>query len=204
MMRLGTPWMSSFYFLSLCLPLCLSPSLCLTLSHKPFIFSILPALIILLVRFSVDLLLFLPPLSLSSSIPFSSFSSLSLLPRHRAVNLFLQGYAKFWISADDHSFEEKLVEDLAVSENLSAFFLQPLQMASSGIFVWDFEPTKNSKNCCFLVEPSLLARSFQLEHFTYYKRVLKSNCRLQICTSWRVYCCSAQERSSTCDYKLPV
>ncbi|XP_071336383.1 ryanodine receptor 2 isoform X3 [Trachinotus anak] len=35
------------------------------------------------------------------------------LPRHRAANLFLQGYNKSWISAEDHSFEEKLVEDLA-------------------------------------------------------------------------------------------
>ncbi|XP_040906318.1 ryanodine receptor 2 [Toxotes jaculatrix] len=37
------------------------------------------------------------------------------LPRHRAVNLFLQGYNKSWISTEDQSFEEKLVEDLAVS-----------------------------------------------------------------------------------------
>uniref|UniRef100_H3C4X6 Ryanodine receptor 2b (cardiac) n=1 Tax=Tetraodon nigroviridis TaxID=99883 RepID=H3C4X6_TETNG len=37
------------------------------------------------------------------------------LPRHRAVNLFLQGYNKTWISTEDHSFEEKLVEDLALS-----------------------------------------------------------------------------------------
>ncbi|XP_062422699.1 ryanodine receptor 2 [Pungitius pungitius] len=36
------------------------------------------------------------------------------LPRHRAVNLFLQGYNKSWISAEDHNFEEKLVEDLAL------------------------------------------------------------------------------------------
>ncbi|XP_041866038.1 ryanodine receptor 2 isoform X2 [Melanotaenia boesemani] len=35
------------------------------------------------------------------------------LPRHRAVNLFLQGYNKSWISAEHHSFEERLVEDLA-------------------------------------------------------------------------------------------
>ncbi|XP_047191096.1 ryanodine receptor 2-like isoform X3 [Scophthalmus maximus] len=35
------------------------------------------------------------------------------LPRHRAVNLFLQGYNKSWISAEDRSLEEKLVEDLA-------------------------------------------------------------------------------------------
>uniref|UniRef100_A0A672JJC7 Ryanodine receptor 2b (cardiac) n=1 Tax=Salarias fasciatus TaxID=181472 RepID=A0A672JJC7_SALFA len=36
------------------------------------------------------------------------------LPRHRAINLFLQGYNKSWISAEDHSFEEMLVEDLAL------------------------------------------------------------------------------------------
>ncbi|XP_061645502.1 ryanodine receptor 2-like isoform X2 [Phyllopteryx taeniolatus] len=35
------------------------------------------------------------------------------LPRHRAINLFLQGYNKSWISTEEHTFEEKLVEDLA-------------------------------------------------------------------------------------------
>uniref|UniRef100_A0A3B3RB91 Ryanodine receptor 2 n=1 Tax=Paramormyrops kingsleyae TaxID=1676925 RepID=A0A3B3RB91_9TELE len=35
------------------------------------------------------------------------------LPRHRAVNLFLQGYAKSWIEAEEHYFEDKLIEDLA-------------------------------------------------------------------------------------------
>ncbi|XP_039477547.1 ryanodine receptor 2 [Oreochromis aureus] len=35
------------------------------------------------------------------------------LPRHRAVNLFLQAYNKSWISAEEHSFEETLVENLA-------------------------------------------------------------------------------------------
>ncbi|XP_068597641.1 ryanodine receptor 2-like [Brachionichthys hirsutus] len=38
------------------------------------------------------------------------------LPRHRAVNLFLQGYKTSWISAGDRSFEEKLVKDLAKVE----------------------------------------------------------------------------------------
>uniref|UniRef100_A0A8C5ALD5 Ryanodine receptor 2 n=1 Tax=Gadus morhua TaxID=8049 RepID=A0A8C5ALD5_GADMO len=37
------------------------------------------------------------------------------LPRHRAVNLFLQGYEKSWIEAEDHYFEDKLIEDLAKS-----------------------------------------------------------------------------------------
>ncbi|TDG98458.1 hypothetical protein EPR50_G00218880 [Perca flavescens] len=35
------------------------------------------------------------------------------LPRHRAVNLFLQGYEKTWIEAEEHYFEDKLIEDLA-------------------------------------------------------------------------------------------
>ncbi|XP_077437450.1 ryanodine receptor 2-like [Vanacampus margaritifer] len=35
------------------------------------------------------------------------------LPRHRAVNLFLQGYNKSWILAEEHTLEEKLLEDLA-------------------------------------------------------------------------------------------
>ncbi|XP_077469715.1 ryanodine receptor 2 [Stigmatopora argus] len=35
------------------------------------------------------------------------------LPRHRAINLFLQGYNKSWISAEEQTLEEKLVEDLA-------------------------------------------------------------------------------------------
>ncbi|XP_061692591.1 ryanodine receptor 2 [Syngnathoides biaculeatus] len=35
------------------------------------------------------------------------------LPRHRAINLFLQGYNKSWISAEEGTSQEKLVEDLA-------------------------------------------------------------------------------------------
>ncbi|KFQ91088.1 Ryanodine receptor 2, partial [Nipponia nippon] len=35
------------------------------------------------------------------------------LPRHRAVNLFLQGYDKSWIEMEEHYFEDKLIEDLA-------------------------------------------------------------------------------------------
>nr|XP_031316660.1 ryanodine receptor 2 isoform X3 [Camelus dromedarius] len=34
-------------------------------------------------------------------------------PRHRAVNLFLQGYEKSWIETEEHYFEDKLIEDLA-------------------------------------------------------------------------------------------
>ncbi|KAI5090640.1 ryanodine receptor 3 isoform X3 [Silurus meridionalis] len=37
------------------------------------------------------------------------------LPRHRSINLFLMGYQKLWIVAEEYSFEEKLVQDLAVS-----------------------------------------------------------------------------------------
>lgn len=46
-----------------------------------------------------------------------TFLLLPYLPqtRHRAVNLFLQGYEKSWIEAEEHYFEDKLIEDLAVS-----------------------------------------------------------------------------------------
>ncbi|XP_061561261.1 ryanodine receptor 2 isoform X2 [Phycodurus eques] len=43
------------------------------------------------------------------------------LPRHRAVNLFLQGYEKSWIEAEEHFFEDKLIEDLAKSGEQQAF-----------------------------------------------------------------------------------
>ncbi|KAF6731692.1 Ryanodine receptor 3 [Oryzias melastigma] len=37
------------------------------------------------------------------------------LPRHRSINLFLQAYQRIWIETEEYSFEEKLVQDLAVS-----------------------------------------------------------------------------------------
>uniref|UniRef100_A0A670JW45 Ryanodine receptor 3 n=1 Tax=Podarcis muralis TaxID=64176 RepID=A0A670JW45_PODMU len=40
------------------------------------------------------------------------------LPRHRSINLFLHGYQKYWIETEEYSFEEKLVQDLAVSTDM--------------------------------------------------------------------------------------
>uniref|UniRef100_A0A671MJD1 Ryanodine receptor 3-like n=1 Tax=Sinocyclocheilus anshuiensis TaxID=1608454 RepID=A0A671MJD1_9TELE len=40
------------------------------------------------------------------------------LPRHRSINLFLSGYQRLWIETEEYSFEEKLVQDLAVSTGL--------------------------------------------------------------------------------------
>jgi len=37
------------------------------------------------------------------------------LPRHRSINLFLLAYQRIWIETEEYSFEEKLVQDLAVS-----------------------------------------------------------------------------------------
>uniref|UniRef100_A0A665VDB3 Ryanodine receptor 2b (cardiac) n=1 Tax=Echeneis naucrates TaxID=173247 RepID=A0A665VDB3_ECHNA len=48
------------------------------------------------------------------------------LPRHRAVNLFLQSYNKSWISTEDHSFEENLVGDLAVKEEKDMEAAKPI------------------------------------------------------------------------------
>uniref|UniRef100_A0A8C1VAV8 Ryanodine receptor 3 n=1 Tax=Cyprinus carpio TaxID=7962 RepID=A0A8C1VAV8_CYPCA len=38
------------------------------------------------------------------------------LPRHRSINLYLSGYQRLWIETEEYSFEEKLVQDLAVKE----------------------------------------------------------------------------------------
>ncbi|XP_054910410.1 ryanodine receptor 3 isoform X4 [Poeciliopsis prolifica] len=35
------------------------------------------------------------------------------LPRHRAINFFMPAYERLWIEAEEYSFEEKLVQDLA-------------------------------------------------------------------------------------------
>ncbi|XP_049611963.1 ryanodine receptor 3 isoform X1 [Syngnathus scovelli] len=35
------------------------------------------------------------------------------LPRHRAINLYIPAYQRIWIEAEEYSFEEKLVQDLA-------------------------------------------------------------------------------------------
>uniref|UniRef100_A0AAQ5Z2K5 Ryanodine receptor 3 n=1 Tax=Amphiprion ocellaris TaxID=80972 RepID=A0AAQ5Z2K5_AMPOC len=38
------------------------------------------------------------------------------LPRHRAINFFIPAYQRLWIEAEEYSFEEKLVQDLAIVE----------------------------------------------------------------------------------------
>uniref|UniRef100_A0A3P8YVM5 Ryanodine receptor 3 n=1 Tax=Esox lucius TaxID=8010 RepID=A0A3P8YVM5_ESOLU len=38
------------------------------------------------------------------------------LPRHRSINLFMLGYQRLWIEAEDYSFEERLVQDLAKTQ----------------------------------------------------------------------------------------
>uniref|UniRef100_A0A671MXC6 Ryanodine receptor 2-like n=1 Tax=Sinocyclocheilus anshuiensis TaxID=1608454 RepID=A0A671MXC6_9TELE len=40
------------------------------------------------------------------------------LPRHRAVNLFLQGYERVWLKAERDSPEDRLIEDLAVTTHV--------------------------------------------------------------------------------------
>ncbi len=40
---------------------------------------------------------------------------LSPFLRHRSINLFLLAYQRIWIETEEYSFEEKLVQDLAVS-----------------------------------------------------------------------------------------
>uniref|UniRef100_A0A6I8NPW3 Ryanodine receptor 3 n=1 Tax=Ornithorhynchus anatinus TaxID=9258 RepID=A0A6I8NPW3_ORNAN len=42
------------------------------------------------------------------------------LPRHRAINLFLHGYQRVWLEAEECPFEEKLVQDLSKEEEEEA------------------------------------------------------------------------------------
>lgn len=58
------------------------------------------------------------PRDLFHSLHFSYLTQanlLSPLPRHRSINLFLLAYQRIWIETEEYSFEEKLVQDLAVS-----------------------------------------------------------------------------------------
>lgn len=55
-----------------------------------------------------------PPSPLPSIPP-----NLPSLPRHRAINFFIPAYQRLWIEAEEYSFEEKLVQDLAVSTGLA-------------------------------------------------------------------------------------
>lgn len=55
---------------------------------------------------------YLPILFIHPPIPSSP------LPRHRAINFFIPAYQRLWIETEEYSFEEKLVQDLAVSTGL--------------------------------------------------------------------------------------
>lgn len=59
---------------------------------------------------------------------YPSWSHFHNPPRHRSINLFLNGYQNFWIETEEYSFEEKLVQDLAVSTDITGhIFQRPLQ-----------------------------------------------------------------------------
>uniref|UniRef100_A0A8B9LR02 Ryanodine receptor 2b (cardiac) n=1 Tax=Astyanax mexicanus TaxID=7994 RepID=A0A8B9LR02_ASTMX len=47
------------------------------------------------------------------------------LPRHRAVGLFLLGYRKIWVEAEEEDCENKLIEDLAVSITINCYLTPP-------------------------------------------------------------------------------
>lgn len=51
--------------------------------------------------------------------PFLPTSPHLPLPRHRSINFFIPAYQRLWIEAEEYSFEEKLVQDLAVSTGLA-------------------------------------------------------------------------------------
>lgn len=90
--------------------------------------------------------------------------SLSPQNRHRAVNLFLQGYEKSWIEAEEHYFEDKLIEDLAVKPILISGFIMAWMIYS-------------------LVDDELLAEMSLL--FKVVALCLAASCRNQMSRSLR-------------------
>lgn len=73
-------------------------------------------------------------LSPAGNCSYANTSVCTFPSRHRVVNLFLQGYNKTWISTEDHSFEEKLVEDLAVRAKVSFIYVRSWNYFSSNNF----------------------------------------------------------------------
>lgn len=69
---------------------------------------------------------------------------LSPFLRHRSINLFLLAYQRIWIETEEYSFEEKLVQDLAVSTRVilkkPQFLYEPLGRTQSSIRVFLPEP----------------------------------------------------------------
>ncbi|KAM6956587.1 ryanodine receptor 2-like [Aplochiton taeniatus] len=90
------------------------------------------------------------------------------LPRHRAVNLFLQGYDKSWISAEDPGHHDRLLEDLArAGENVGSEReegahgpIDPLQqlitLFSRSAFT---ERSKLEDDCLYVAYTSIMAKS---------------------------------------------
>lgn len=46
--------------------------------------------------------------------------------RHRASNMFLEGYKRNWLHSEGYSFEDRMIDDLSVSVILHLFNLKLL------------------------------------------------------------------------------
>uniref|UniRef100_A0A673CUD6 Ryanodine receptor 2b (cardiac) n=1 Tax=Sphaeramia orbicularis TaxID=375764 RepID=A0A673CUD6_9TELE len=98
------------------------------------------------------------------------------LPRHRAVNLFLQGYNKSWISTEDYNCEEKLVEDLTVKKDVE-IGVKPIDPLLQLITL--FSQSAQTERCVFFHEKEmekqkLLYQQARLHHRGVSEMVLQA------------------------------
>uniref|UniRef100_A0A8B9TRC2 Ryanodine receptor 3 n=1 Tax=Anas platyrhynchos TaxID=8839 RepID=A0A8B9TRC2_ANAPL len=84
------------------------------------------------------------------------------LPRHRSINLFLHGYQNYWIETEEYSFEEKLVQDLAVNEEEEEDTEKKQPDPLHQIILYF---SRNISHLCMLPESVCICQSVICSHF---------------------------------------
>uniref|UniRef100_A0A8B9ER95 Ryanodine receptor 3 n=1 Tax=Anser cygnoides TaxID=8845 RepID=A0A8B9ER95_ANSCY len=84
------------------------------------------------------------------------------LPRHRSINLFLHGYQNYWIETEEYSFEEKLVQDLAVNEEEEEDTEKKQPDPLHQIILYF---SRNISHICMLPESVCICQSVICSHF---------------------------------------
>uniref|UniRef100_A0A8C9YIY5 Ryanodine receptor 3 n=1 Tax=Sander lucioperca TaxID=283035 RepID=A0A8C9YIY5_SANLU len=91
------------------------------------------------------------------------------LPRHRSINLFLLAYQRIWIETEEYSFEEKLVQDLAVSTCV----IPQCPLVVTHV-LWGAE--RRPYSTTFLYLSSLKVRQFHHTHWLAFSHPYDTTC----------------------------
>ncbi|MXQ96134.1 hypothetical protein E5288_WYG020199 [Bos mutus] len=83
------------------------------------------------------------------------------LPTHRACNMFLESYKAAWILTEDHSFEDRMIDDLSVSWGLPGNPLHQLVLHFSRTALT--EKSKLDEDYLYIAYADIMAKSCHLE-----------------------------------------